>query len=154
LALAAADDASPNGADIVVRWPASANALFSAVCSITEDASQAADQAETDKIEAAIDAKAFADLEKSLGFKTLIDILQSYRDTAGGGASILAAAADKEDWGQASRLAQDFAGAAGGLGLSALTTAARSLAQSARDGAEDHVLASATSGIIAEHARV
>ena len=154
LALAAADEASPSGADVAVRWPASDNALLSAVSSITEDAVRAPGEGETDNIEAAIDAKAFADLEKSLGFKTLIDILQSYLHTAEELATSLAAASDKEDWSQAGRLAQDFAGAAGGLGLSALTTAARALAQSARDGADNHVLAMATSSIIAEHARV
>jgi HPt (histidine-containing phosphotransfer) domain-containing protein len=154
LALATADEDSPNGADIVVRWPASADALFSAVSSITDDAANTIDQAEADKVDAAIDAKAFADLEKSLGFKTLVDILQSYLHTAEELAASLATASNKEDWSHASRLAQDFAGAAGGLGLSALTAAARSLAQSARDGADDHVLAMATSGIITEHARV
>lgn len=154
LALVAADETSPNGADLTVRWPVSAEALFSAVSSITDDAVHTMDQPEAANFEAAIDAKAFADLEKSLGFKTLLDILQSYLHTAEELASSLSAASDKEDWSHAARLAHDFAGAAGGLGLSALTTAARSLAQSARDGADDHVLAMATSGIISEHARV
>lgn len=151
LAVAEADERSPDGADAVVRWPAGANALFSAISSITAGTANSAASSET---EAAIDAKAFSDLEKSLGFKTLIDILQSYLSTAEELATSLHAASDKEDWTQAARLAQDFAGAAGGLGLSALTTAARSLAQSARDGAADHVLSSATNGIIAEHTRV
>jgi signal transduction histidine kinase len=151
LALAAAGQDHPHSADIVMRWPASAGTFFSAVSSITEDAAHTVDDAEA---EAALDAKAFADLEKSLGFKTLIDILQSYLHAAEELAAALAAASEKEDWNHASRLAQDFAGAAGGLGLSALTTAARSLAQSARDGADGYVLAMGTSGIIAEHARV
>jgi len=154
LALAAADEAAPDGANIVVRWPASANALFSAITSIAGDEGRAVEQAEEAHSEAAIDVKAFMDLEKSLGFKTLVDILQSYLHTAEGLANSLAAASDREDWNQAARLAQDFAGAAGGLGLSALTAAARSFAQSARDGADNHTLAMATSGIIAEHTRV
>jgi HPt (histidine-containing phosphotransfer) domain-containing protein len=154
LALVGADEVSPRAGDIVVRWPATADALFSAISSITEDTAQAIEQAKIDEVDGAIDAKAFADLEKSLGFKTLIDILQSYLHTAEELAASLATASEKEDWSHAARLAQDFAGAAGGLGLSALTTAARSLAQSARDGADDDILAMATSGIIAEHTRV
>jgi HPt (histidine-containing phosphotransfer) domain-containing protein len=153
LALAAADEASPGSADFVVRWPASANVLFSAISSVTGEAGRAVERAEEES-EAPIDVKAFLDLEKSLGFKTLVDILQSYLHTAEELATSLAAAADQEDWSRAARLAQDFAGAAGGLGLGALTTAARALAQSARDGADAHTLAIATSGIIAEHGRV
>jgi len=154
LALVGADESSPHAGDIVVRWPATADAFFSAISSITEEAAHTIGQAEADEVEGAIDAKAFADLEKSLGFKTLLDILQSYLHTAEELASSLAAASEKEDWSHAARLAQDFAGAAGGLGLSGLTTTARSLAQNARDGADDDVLAMATSGIIAEHTRV
>ena len=154
LALVGADEPSPHAGDIVVRWPATADALFSAISSITEEAAHTIGEAKADEAEGAIDAKAFADLEKSLGFKTLLDILQSYLHTAEELASSLAAASEKEDWSHAARLAQDFAGAAGGLGLSGLTTTARSLAQSARDGADDDVLAVATSGIIAEHTRV
>jgi HPt (histidine-containing phosphotransfer) domain-containing protein len=107
-----------------------------------------------DAMDAAIDAKAIAELEKSLGFKTLIDILQSYLHTGEELATSLSAASDKEDWGQAGRLAQDFAGAAGGLGLTALTAAARLLAQGARDGANDQTLSTATDDVLSEHRRV
>ena len=69
-------------------------------------------------------------------------------------ATSLSAASDKEDWGQAGRLAQDFAGAAGGLGLTALTAAARLLAQGARDGANDQILSTATDDVLSEHRRV
>ena len=154
LALVALDETSPNCADAVVRWPSTADALYSAIASITDDTMQTIDQGETGEVEGAINAKAFADLEKSLGFKTLLDILQSYLHTTEELATSLAEASGKEDWSHAARLAQDFAGAAGGLGLSALTTAARSLAQSARDGADGEILAMATGGIIAEHKRV
>jgi HPt (histidine-containing phosphotransfer) domain-containing protein len=154
LALARTDEGSPDGADIMVRWPAGANALFSAISGITGETAHSVDPVEKARVETAIDAKAFSDLEKSLGVKTLIDILQSYLHTAEELAASLAAASGKEDWSQAARLAQDFAGAAGGLGLSALTTAARALAQNARDGADEHTLATATNGIIAEHTRV
>jgi hypothetical protein len=154
LALAGPDEASPDGANAVVRWPATANAMFAAITSIAGDEGHAVERADEAHTETAIDVKAFLDLEKSLGFKTLVDILQSYLHTAEGLATSLAAASAREDWTQAGRLAQDFAGAAGGLGLSGLTTAARAFAQSARDGADNYTLAAATSGIIAEHKRV
>jgi HPt (histidine-containing phosphotransfer) domain-containing protein len=86
--------------------------------------------------------------------KTLLDILQSYLHTAESLAEGLSAASGKEDWNQAGRLAQDFAGAAGGLGLSALTSAARLLAQGARDGAGDEALSSAAESVLSEHTRV
>ena len=140
LALATAEERHPDGADAVLRWPAGPNALFSAIISVTGEGPKHADGAKDEQFNAAIDAKAISDLEKSLGFKTLIDILQSYMHTADELAASLSATSDKEDWSQAGRLAQDFAGAAGGLGLSALTTAARLLAQGARDGAGDRAL--------------
>lgn len=155
LALATNEERQPDGADAVLRWPAAPNALFSAITSLTgESPKSAAEGATEDHFDAAIDARAISELEKSLGFKTLIDILQSYLQTAEELAAALSAASDKEDWNQAGRLAQDFAGAAGGLGLSALTSAARLLAQGARDGVEDRLLAAATGGVLSEHARV
>jgi signal transduction histidine kinase/HPt (histidine-containing phosphotransfer) domain-containing protein len=154
LALATAEERHPDGADAVLRWPTGPNALFAAIISVTGDGPKRADALKEDHLEAAIDAKAISDLEKSLGFKTLIDILQSYIHTADELAAALSATSDKEDWSQAGRLAQDFAGAAGGLGLSALTAAARLLAQGARDGAGDLVLSSATGGVLSEHTRV
>ena len=47
-------------------------------------------------------------------------------------------------------MAQDIAGAAGGLGLSALTTAARSLAQGARDGSAARALKAALGEVLSE----
>ena len=153
LALATAEERHPDGADAVLRWPARTSALYAAIASVTGGGSKHTDGGNED-IEAAIDAKAISDLEKSLGFKTLLDILQSYMHTADELAAALSATLDKEDWSQAGRLAQDFAGAAGGLGLSGLTTAARLLAQSARDGAGDRALSMAADGVLSEHTRV
>jgi HPt (histidine-containing phosphotransfer) domain-containing protein len=154
LALNSNEERPPDGADAVLRWPANANALYSVISSITEEGAQAVDGLKDDAMDAAIDAKAIAELEKSLGFKTLIDILQSYLHTGEELATSLSAVSDKEDWGQAGRLAQDFAGAAGGLGLTALTAAARLLAQGARDGANDQILSTATDDVLSEHRRV
>ena len=154
LALATPEERNPDGADAVLRWPARPGALFAAIISVTGEGPKQAEMVKEERPEPAIDAKAIADLEKSLGFKTLIDILQSYMHTADELARALSSMADKEDWSQTGRLAQDFAGAAGGLGLSALTAAARLLAQAARDGAADSTLSSASDGVLTEHSRV
>ena len=154
LALTTNEEDHPAGADAVLRWPATANALYSTISSITEESGKPVDALKDEAVEAAVDAKTISELEKSLGFKTLIDILQSYLHTGEELATSLSAASDKEDWGQAGRLAQDFAGAAGGLGLTALTAAARLLAQGARDGANDKVLSTATDDVLCEHRRV
>ena len=105
-------------------------------------------------IEEALDARAIAELEKSLGLKTLIDILQSYLQTAEQLAAAFTAASERADWTQASRLAQDIAGAAGDLGLTGITVAARALAQSARDGAGNEALTKAADEVLSEHRRV
>jgi hypothetical protein len=154
LALATPEERHPDGADAVLRWPARPGALFAAIVSLTGDGPKQAESIKEERFEPAIDAKAISDLEKSLGFKTLIDILQSYMHTADELAASLSVTADQEDWSQTGRLAQDFAGAAGGLGLSALTAAARLLAQAARDGAGDIALSTASDGVLTEHSRV
>lgn len=154
LALAVAEDRHPDGADRLLRWPAGSEALFSAIVSITGDGQKRAKGLREQHIDAAIDAKAISDLEKSLGFKTLIDILQSYMHTADGLAVALTETLDKEDWSKAARLAQDFAGAAGGLGLGTLTSAARLLSQNARDGAIHHAIFAAADNVLSEHTRV
>jgi HPt (histidine-containing phosphotransfer) domain-containing protein len=154
LALTAAEERHPHGADAMLRWPAGPNGLFAAIISITGDASKSVESAKDEGIEAAIDAKAISELEKSLGLKTLIDILQSYMHAAEELAGALSAASEKRDWSQAGRLAQDLAGAAGGLGLTAVTAAARSLAQAARDGAAEIMLSAAADSALTEHTRV
>ncbi len=103
---------------------------------------------------AAIDAPAFAALEKSLGLTTLIEILQSYMKTAEQLCSSLTDASEGENWDDATRIAQDIAGAAGGLGLTALTVVARAFAQKARESGDVDALRSAALTIVAEHERV
>ncbi len=61
--------------------------------------------------------------------KTLIEILQCYVVTAEQLTNALAEACAEEKWDEAARLAQDIVGAAGGLGLAAITQAARHFAQ-------------------------
>jgi signal transduction histidine kinase/HPt (histidine-containing phosphotransfer) domain-containing protein len=155
LALAAWDERPPTGASHVLRWPATADALYAAVATLLEGGSaKAKGRAKTENSEAALDAKAITELEKSLGLTTLLDILQSYMQTAESLASSVTAASERADWAQAARLAQDFAGMAGGLGLTGMTAAARTLAQGARDGAASDVLAKAAREVLVEHRRV
>jgi signal transduction histidine kinase/HPt (histidine-containing phosphotransfer) domain-containing protein len=156
LALAGAEERQPVGADLVLKWPASSGALYASIRTVLGlgDDSHAEGPGTDSVIEAAIDAKAFAELEKSLGLKTLIDILQSYLTTAEDLSKALSAAIDAKEWPQAGRVAQDIAGAAGGLGLTALTTAARQLAQGARDGSDTAILFKNANDVLAQHQRV
>ena len=104
-------------------------------------------------IPAAIDAVAFSTLEKSVGVKALIEILQCYVVTAEQLTNALAEACSEEKWDEAGRLAQDIVGAAGGLGLAAVTQAARHFAQKTRDGENSHELRNAAQLVVGEHVR-
>ena len=101
-----------------------------------------------------IDATAFAALEKSLGLVMLVEILHSYTKTAEELTAHLVAASGAERWEEASRIAQDIAGSAGGFGLLALTAAARGFAQRVREGGEPAELRQAVLYISTEHVRV
>ena len=68
------------------------------------------------------------------------------------GVLVSAACADGK-WDEAGRLAQDIVGAAGGLGLCAVTQAARQFAQKAREGENTHQLQDAAQAIVSEHLR-
>jgi HPt (histidine-containing phosphotransfer) domain-containing protein len=153
LALAGKEDRVPEGAESILRWPNSANALYSAIAFLTRTSETEKQEISSDpeNEEGVIDTSAFADLEKSLGFKTLIDILQSYMTTAEQLTAALGNALDTEEWAETARVAQDIGGAAGGLGLTALTAAARQLAQSARDGADRDALAATAKDVLAQH---
>jgi signal transduction histidine kinase/HPt (histidine-containing phosphotransfer) domain-containing protein len=154
LALATWDERPPTGASHVLRWPATADSLYAAIAKVVGENAGRTKRAAKEDVEAALDARAIAELEKSLGLKTLLDILQSYMQTADQLARSVNAASERADWSQASRFAQDFAGAAGDLGLTGVTAAARALAQAARDGAGNDSLAKAARDVLAEHRRV
>ena len=102
---------------------------------------------------AAIDPVTFSTLEKSVGIKTLTEILQCYIVTAERLTTGLAQACAEEKWDDAARLAQDIVGAAGGLGLSAITQSARQFAQAAREGVNGHELRNAAQAVVGEHVR-
>ena len=65
----------------------------------------------------------------------------------------LSEACSEEKWDDAGRLAQDIAGAAGGLGLMAITQAARNFANVARTGENRHELRNAAQLVVGEHVR-
>ena len=152
LAVLLRSDRPPAKADCILRWPLTGEALYAAIESVCvrpgeAGASQAGDQP------AVIDAVAFSCLEKSMGAKVLIDILQSYKITAEQLTDALADACAENRWDEAARLAQDIVGAAGGLGLTAVTQAARHFAQKAREGGNRHDLRNAAQTVVGEHQR-
>jgi HPt (histidine-containing phosphotransfer) domain-containing protein len=143
-------DHTPRAADCVLRWPVSGEALYRALDSLcTARAKTKADN----PAPAAIDALTFSTLEKSVGLKTLIEILHCYEATAEQLTNALAKACAEEKWDEAARLAHDIVGAAGGLGLTAMTQAARHFAQAARNGEDGHVLRNAAQIVVGEHVR-
>ena len=151
LALMAAGMRMPIVARQILRWPAPPGALYATLGDLVGRSGDAPVPAlETP----AIDAGAFAGLEKSLGLSTLLEILQSYVKSAEELSVALDAACQDGRWDEASRLAQDIAGAAGGLGLSALTIAARSVTQKVREGEEGEDIARAVAVVASEHQRV
>jgi signal transduction histidine kinase/HPt (histidine-containing phosphotransfer) domain-containing protein len=156
LALIMSGMRTPVGAGEVLRWPANAGMLYAALRELLGRAADAGSPRDEPRQEviAAIDAPAFAALEKSLGLTTLIEILQSYVKTAEELCNKLAQSSQDENWEEAARIAQDIAGAAGGLGLAALTAAARGFTHKARDQKDAHELRNAAQLIVGEHERV
>jgi signal transduction histidine kinase/HPt (histidine-containing phosphotransfer) domain-containing protein len=143
-------DRAPAATDAVLRWPVEADQLYRALDDICEP--PGAEQAIAE-IPAAIDPVAFTTLEKSVGVKTLVEILQCYIVTAEQLTNGLAEACADEKWDEAGRLAQDIVGAAGGLGLVAITQAARNFARIAREGQNRHDLRNAAQMVVGEHIR-
>ena len=146
----------PAAAGEVLRWPATAGALYMALGDLLGRAADNSQPATENKAEntAAIDATAFAALERSLGLTTLLEILQSYVKTAEELSARLEVAGEAGNWEDGVRIAQDIAGAAGGLGLAALTVAARSFTQKVREGGADDTLRGAVEAVVSEHDRV
>jgi signal transduction histidine kinase/HPt (histidine-containing phosphotransfer) domain-containing protein len=144
-------DRAPAATDMVLRWPVEADQLYRALDEICEPAYEGA--TETAEIPAAIDAAAFSALEKSVGVKTLVEILQCYIVTAEQLTHALSEACAEEKWEDAARLGQDIVGAAGALGLVAITQAARDFGRRAREGENHHALRNAAQLVLGEHVR-
>ena len=155
LALLTRGERAPVTANEVLRWPASAQELYSVLAALHErNRPDAASQSEPEpNALAPIDADAFAALEKSVGLNSLLGILQSYIENAELLCSGLSEACAAEKWDDASRLAQDIAGAAGGLGLIAVTAAARGFTQKTRSGESRHELRNAGMAVVGEQVR-
>jgi signal transduction histidine kinase/HPt (histidine-containing phosphotransfer) domain-containing protein len=144
-------DRAPAGTNNVLRWPVTADALYRAIdAACVPDGEE---HPEEHELPAAIDAVTFSSLEKSVGVATLIEILQCYIVTAEELTNALAAATAEDRWDEAARLAQDIMGAAGGLGLAAVTQAARLFAQKTREGQSPHELRNAAQMVMGEHLR-
>ncbi len=154
LALMSDGQRAPVCAQQIVHWPARPDALYAALKEMAGRSDTAAPATNAKGPPPSIDPGEFAALEKSLGLPTLIEILQSYIATAENLCTALNRATTQAHWDEAAKLAQDVAGAAGGLGLSALTAIARNLAQQAREGAGPATLEQAAQEVIQEHGRV
>lgn len=155
LALLRRGDRAPTCADALLRWPASAMEICTAIGAIAESRRKdVAPEPPPPESTASIDPNTFAALEKSVGVPALVEILKSYIDSAEKLCAALGEASDDANWQEAVRLAQDIAGSAGGLGLTAMTAAARGFAQAARDGADPHDLRNTAQLIVWEHERV
>nr|MBA2588575.1 Hpt domain-containing protein [Alphaproteobacteria bacterium] len=149
LAVLLRGDRAPAATDLLLRWPLEAAQLYRALHEI--DGQQGDEDGA--EIPAAIDPVIFSTLEKSVGVKTLVEILQCYIVNAEQLTNALAEACAAEKWDDAGRLAQDIVGAAGGLGLAAITQAAREFARLAREGENRHELRNVAQMVVGEHIR-
>ncbi len=153
LALVGRGERAPAGAHEVLEWPASASALHAALATLEARAQDNSETAvETNR--GPLDSAAMTALEKSVGTKTLIEILQAYIQTAEQLCRSLGNASDTANWDEAARAAQDIAGSAGALGLTAMTASARGFASAAREGETPDDLRARAQDVIAEHAHV
>lgn len=108
--------------DAILRKPYTAHSVLAAIArAVGED-------------DAAFDASGVLDLEQTVGRPALIDILASFLASAADMTARIEAALPDCDSAAMEQVARDLAGAAGGLGLTALTAAARELSQAARKG--------------------
>ena len=123
-------DRAPAATDSVLRWPVAADAALPRHRRSSAPAAGRRKRGEAGNARRHRRRSPSARLEKSVGIKTLIEILQCYIVTAEQLTNALAEACAEEKWDEAARLAQDIVGAAGGLGLAAVTQAARHFAQS------------------------
>ena len=146
-------DRMPSATDMALRWPVEPNQLYRALNAIRPARAPETGEPDDAELPAAIDAETFSGLERSVGMKALVEILQCYVVTAEQLTNGLSDACAREQWDEAGRLAQDIVGAAGGLGLTAVTQAARHFAKAAREGQNRHDLRNAAQMVVGEHVR-
>ncbi len=146
-------DRAPSATDVALRWPVEPDQLYRALYEVRSAEGVRTEAPGPAELSAAIDAETFSSLERAVGVKTLVEILQCYVVTAEQLTGALAEACSQERWDEAARVAQDIVGAAGGLGLTAITQAARHFAQAAREGQDRHDLRNAAQIVVGEHVR-
>jgi len=142
---------APPGAHQILAWPAQAASLHAALRSVRDDAAASAPDIGENTHSSPLDATAMAALEKSVGLRTLVEILQAFVQTSDELCRSLSSASERADWEVAARAAQDIAGSAGALGLAAITAAARGFAGAARDGENAEQLRSLAQSVVQEH---
>ncbi|MCC6919652.1 MAG: response regulator [Alphaproteobacteria bacterium] len=108
--------------DAILRMPYTARSVLGAIGSAVGE------------LEEPFDATGVLDLEQTVGRPALIDILASFLTSAADMTARIETASSNNDSAEMEQVARDLAGAAGGLGLGALTAAARELSQAARKG--------------------
>jgi signal transduction histidine kinase/HPt (histidine-containing phosphotransfer) domain-containing protein len=151
LSLVASGERAPAAAHEILEWPASLSALHAALAAIKGRGQESLAPALDGETDGPLDSSAMAALEKSVGTKTLVEILHAYMDTAEQLCRSLGRASDIANWDEAARVSQDIAGSAGALGLSAVTVAARGLAAAARSGEADDALRARAKDVLKEH---
>ena len=145
-------DRTPAATDTVLRWPVEADPLYRALDAVCVKPDE--DTENTQESAPAIDAGAISALEQSVGgAKALVEVLQCYIGTAEDLMSALNSACNEDKWDDAARIAQDIVGAAGGLGLSAFTQAARHFSRSVRETKDRHSVRNAAQILWSEHLR-
>ena len=154
LGLMFAGDRPPASGDQALHWPTRPREFYGVLHALCEGMDKTQSAPKPQNVVAPIDSMAFAALEKSLGITTLIEILQSYVKTAEELCESLTKASADSNWSEAGRVAQDIAGAAGGLGLAAMTAAARGFAMKTRETDDGHALRNAAQMVVGEHVRV
>ncbi len=151
LSLVASGEHAPSGAHEILEWPASLSALHAALATLEQHGQEGLASADVPEADGPLDSSAMAALEKSVGTKTLLEILHAYMETAEQLCRSLGRASDVANWDEAARVARDIAGSAGALGLSAVTVAARGLASAARGGDTDDALRARANDVLKEH---
>ncbi len=156
LALVPHGERPPAGAHEIVPWPGATGQLYGALSTLMQRArdGHTPDRDVAKDKSSALDPGAIAALERSVGLKTLIEILQAYIQTAEQLCESLSAASERANWDEAARLARDIAGSAGPLGLAAVTDAARNFANGTREGLNAHELRNRAQTILWEHDQV
>ena len=156
LSLVPNGERAPAGAHEIMHWPGKAGRLYAALATLHQRARDAAETRPVEPTErpVALDAESIARLERSVGTKTFIEILQAYISTAEQLCHSLSLASEHANWDEAARAAQDIAGSAGALGLAAITEAARGFASAARAGVGPHELRNRAQTILWEHDQV